>query len=615
MKLFLCGIILSITLAACVGQNTYDLAIENVDVFDSRNKQVLADKTILIRGDSIAAIIEATQSFQAKKTIKGKGRLVTPGFIDTHVHLRQMLDLSTGAAPKFIDDSYRKKLAEKSLAYGTTTVLDMGQPEGWMEVTSKWPQKLSPDYPNYFLTGSAMISDLSWNRNPADHHTVVASPQAGIEKVQKYAEMGLQHIKLYSKLESREMEAIIGEAQKQNLNIYAHVDNNMVTIPQAMELGVRNFEHFFTVTPSILNYGVHWKLLEKKYKLPDVGNIDVFSTCMVLFFQYIKETPEFETKLLALFDQMAKENVSLSTAIHVLAAAAGRTDFYSSFNHFPLRNAAYLPNYSDANKAQINKAFDTMMEYVKIAHDKGVKIRIGTDNRETGKAMISELLLLAEAGLPMEDVLQIATWNGATAMKLSDRFGAIEVGKKADIILFEKNPFANPEYLKGKKQIIKGGKEYLPTESSVAQSLKIIEEKGIEEGIAHLKKEVSKSIAAFELVEIGYHLFHLGKVKEGEAIVSLLHEAFPDFENIYNEKALNRIGYNLLGEQKIEEAVEIFDLTVEAFPTSSNAHDSLGEGYMIRGNKELAIKHYQKSVEIDPKNTHGIDMLKKLKNQ
>jgi tetratricopeptide (TPR) repeat protein len=39
---------------------------------------------------------------------------------------------------------------------------------------------------------------------------------------------------------------------------------------------------------------------------------------------------------------------------------------------------------------------------------------------------------------------------------------------------------------------------------------------------------------------------------------------------------------------------------------------SLGEAYMLGGNKELAIKNYQRSVELDPDNKSGREMLKKL---
>jgi pimeloyl-ACP methyl ester carboxylesterase len=84
---------------------------------------------------------------------------------------------------------------------------------------------------------------------------------------------------------------------------------------------------------------------------------------------------------------------------------------------------------------------------------------------------------------------------------------------------------------------------------------------------------------------------------------------------IFSEDFLNRlVGYRLINEKRFAQAIEIFKLNVEAYPTSANAYDSLGEAYMLSGNKEMAIKFYEKSVELNPNNQSGIEALRKLKN-
>lgn len=79
-----------------------------------------------------------------------------------------------------------------------------------------------------------------------------------------------------------------------------------------------------------------------------------------------------------------------------------------------------------------------------------------------------------------------------------------------------------------------------------------------------------------------------------------------------HEGEMNAAGYRLLQVNKVKEAIEVFKLNVDAFPKSSNVYDSLGEAYMVDGDKELAIKNYQKSVELDPNNLNGIKALKRL---
>ncbi len=63
---------------------------------------------------------------------------------------------------------------------------------------------------------------------------------------------------------------------------------------------------------------------------------------------------------------------------------------------------------------------------------------------------------------------------------------------------------------------------------------------------------------------------------------------------------------------KTKEAVEVFKLNVEVYPKASNPYDSLGEAYMNLNERELAITNYKKSLELDPKNTNAVEMLKKL---
>jgi CubicO group peptidase (beta-lactamase class C family) len=81
-----------------------------------------------------------------------------------------------------------------------------------------------------------------------------------------------------------------------------------------------------------------------------------------------------------------------------------------------------------------------------------------------------------------------------------------------------------------------------------------------------------------------------------------------------SEKELNRVGYQLLQMKKVAEAIEIFKLNVEMFPQSSNAYDSLGEGYMIHGDREPSIANYKKSLELDPNNTNATSRLAQLNN-
>lgn len=83
--------------------------------------------------------------------------------------------------------------------------------------------------------------------------------------------------------------------------------------------------------------------------------------------------------------------------------------------------------------------------------------------------------------------------------------------------------------------------------------------------------------------------------------------------SVLSERQINNIGYWLMGKKRLKEAIEIFKLNVADHPVSANAYDSLGEAYMNNGDRELAVKNYEKSLELNPNNANAAAILKKLK--
>ncbi len=120
--------------------------------------------------------------------------------------------------------------------------------------------------------------------------------------------------------------------------------------------------------------------------------------------------------------------------------------------------------------------------------------------------------------------------------------------------------------------------------------------------------EMPKRSIAMELLPV----FMNRGVSEGMEKYKTLKE---DKTYAIKENEMNMIGYRLLQSGKTEEAIAVFKINVAEFPESGNVYDSLGEAYLEAGQKELAIENYKKSVEIDPQNTNGINILKKLEKE
>ncbi|HEV7645344.1 MAG TPA: tetratricopeptide repeat protein [Pyrinomonadaceae bacterium] len=87
----------------------------------------------------------------------------------------------------------------------------------------------------------------------------------------------------------------------------------------------------------------------------------------------------------------------------------------------------------------------------------------------------------------------------------------------------------------------------------------------------------------------------------------------PKHRFVETQAPMNRFGYFLLQQKRNDDALKIFKLNVEGYPNSANVYDSLGDAFQAVGNKEEAIKSYEKALKIDPTYPSSLDQLKKLK--
>jgi tetratricopeptide (TPR) repeat protein len=68
--------------------------------------------------------------------------------------------------------------------------------------------------------------------------------------------------------------------------------------------------------------------------------------------------------------------------------------------------------------------------------------------------------------------------------------------------------------------------------------------------------------------------------------------------NLFSEGVVNGVGYEHLQAGDAKGAIEIFKLNVAAYPNSPNVYDSLSDGYVAEGQKDLAQENARKALAL-----------------
>jgi CubicO group peptidase (beta-lactamase class C family) len=113
-----------------------------------------------------------------------------------------------------------------------------------------------------------------------------------------------------------------------------------------------------------------------------------------------------------------------------------------------------------------------------------------------------------------------------------------------------------------------------------------------------LVKTLGKTILAsgIEYAIIQYHLLKTHKY----------------YEYDFSEKTLNELGYQLVNINRLRDAIDIFKLNIEEHPDASIPYYCLGDVYMMAGRNKLAMKYYEKSLDLNPDNATILKMMEKI---
>ncbi|MCW5516009.1 amidohydrolase family protein [Muriicola sp. Z0-33] len=438
-------VILAIGFSFCEDPNTEDdqLVIVNASLFNTSTLQVEKNRSIFIRNNRIKKI-SGTRSgdFALNNVVDARERLITPSFIDVHNHLNFIFGDTTEITNPNEFKRSRKLLTEQYLPYGVTVVRSAGGRELHIPMVQSWMNH-HQDYVDYFPSGGALVSlDTKFY-----NHAYVADSSEVQSKIREYHKLGIRHIKLYSLIGEPELKAAVSTARELELNIFGHIENAMISIETACNLGLTNFEHAKTLFLEVI----------RKYEAASIDlsglppdDEENWRYREYEVFNFIGADDPSILSLIALFK---KNGVSITPTLNLYAQPIGLVNNSSQ----PTAHKEDQLNWSEEQMNRAKLGYKVLAAVVYKLYENGIQLNTGSDNYEPGKTILSEMLLLNDLGIPMSEVLKIASLNSARAIDMEKSYGSIEVGKKAHLVIFDENPLVNPLNLLSKKTVIKDG--------------------------------------------------------------------------------------------------------------------------------------------------------------
>jgi tetratricopeptide (TPR) repeat protein len=119
-------------------------------------------------------------------------------------------------------------------------------------------------------------------------------------------------------------------------------------------------------------------------------------------------------------------------------------------------------------------------------------------------------------------------------------------------------------------------------------------------------KKDSSLISAFEA-------FKYNELERGLELIKTSPSLYIE-NNTQLENILVNLGYKYLQDGATEKSLPIFKTATEIFPQSWNTFDSYAEALAKNGEIEKSIQNYTKSVQLNPDNIRGKEMIEKLKS-
>ncbi|MBL8267932.1 amidohydrolase family protein [Steroidobacter sp.] len=441
-----------------------DLVIDQVTVVSPQLNAPQPKQNVLIRDGRIVAVSAKPVSAAADAVrIDGRGKFLTPGLMDSHVHVGDVPGLPYGAADPVsnsLREAYTRQQPRSYLYYGVTQLLDLASlPEGIAAFEAQ-PQR--PDlfrcgpavvldgYPSVFVDPSVryrLLPDYIYEPANAATHPLPKGADAAQHTpeviIDRIAASGARCVKIFIEdgfggasdwpLMSKEtLQRVRAATRKHGLLLLAHanaIDMQRIAVETQVDVlahGLWNWNEYSTpqgVPPAIAAHlrDVHAKKIGYQPTLRVIAGLaDLFREDTLKDPAYAKVVP--------------------APLLQWYATPAGQW-----FKELSRQEMGGVPDMKAMHNYMVASSYG--MRATKYLHDLGHPLLLGSDTpsaptfgSQPGYDTYREMRMMAQSGIALPAIFRAATLNNVRQFGLDKDYGTVEAGKVANLLLLTANP-------------------------------------------------------------------------------------------------------------------------------------------------------------------------------
>jgi imidazolonepropionase-like amidohydrolase len=397
-------------------------AFVGVDVLPMDQEHILRDHTVVVRQGRIVAVGPRTEVSppEGARIIDGSGRFLMPGLAEMHGHT------PGGAMEEPVMFLY--------LANGITTVRGMLGNQSHLDLRRR-------------ANSGELLAPTLYLAGPSFSGGTIQSAGQADERVRQQATDGWDLLKVHPGLSREQYDAMATAAHEAGIRFAGHVPAD-VGLRHAIEMGQETFDHLdgYIEYLDAFDGPVDEGRLEEAVRLTREAGAWVVPTMVLWEVGIIGRGDADEMAAWPEMRYWPRENMPMVTE---------GVEGWTGRQRSAARGAAADPERARqwaANRNQVLKALA----------DGGAGVLMGTDSPQIfsvpGFSLHREMEAMAQAGMTPWQILVSGTRNVGEYFRGKDTFGTVAVGRRADLLLLNRNPLEDTAHVADRAGVMVRGR-------------------------------------------------------------------------------------------------------------------------------------------------------------